>query len=118
MMTIPLPEDLERLVRGAVQSGRYASEEAVLRDALLRLKLAVPESAQPSDEGGAPGQEGKPLTKQEFRRHLVKIGLMDQVPDSSASAGDPDEDLIDDEGEVISEIVIRERLIAWLIGFL
>jgi len=43
---------------------------------------------------------------------------MDQAPDSNAASGDPNEQLIDNEGEIISETVIRERLIEWLIGFL
>jgi hypothetical protein len=51
----------------------------------------------------------KPLTKEEFRRHLVNIGLMSQVPDTSTDFDDPDDQLIDLEGEPLSETVIRER---------
>jgi Arc/MetJ-type ribon-helix-helix transcriptional regulator len=118
MISINLTEDLERFVLGAVRTGRYASEDDVVRDALTRLRLMMPEVAEASGQGPEPGQEGKPLTKQEFHRHLVKIGLMDQAPSAKATSGDPDESLIDNAGEVISEVVIRERLIEWLIGFL
>ena len=118
MLTVHLAEDLERFVVGAVQTGRYASADDVVRDALLRLEQTAREASGASGQGAEPGQEGKPLTKTEFHRHLVKIGLMDQVPDSKPSAGDPDEELIDHEGEIISETVIRQRLIEWLLTFL
>jgi len=118
MMTIHLTEDLERFVLGAVRTVRYASEDQVVSDALLRLRLAMHEAAEASSQSAEPGNEGKPLTKHEFHRHLVNIGLMDQAPDSNAASGDPNEQLIDNEGEIISEMVIRERLIEWLIGFL
>jgi putative addiction module CopG family antidote len=38
-MTIHLPEDLQRFVREQVESGRYPSEEDVIRDALERLRI-------------------------------------------------------------------------------
>ena len=118
MITIHLTEDLERLVLDAVGTGRYASQDDVVRDALLRLGQTASETTRTSGQGNEPGQEGKPLTKNEFHRHLVKIGLMDQVPDSKTAAGDPNDELIDHEGEIISENVIRERLIEWLLTFL
>jgi putative addiction module CopG family antidote len=118
MMTIHLSEDLERFIQGAIKSGRYASGDEVVRDALLRLRVAMPEADESSGESAVVGQEGKPLTKQEFQRHLVSIGLMDPLPDSAATSGDTDEELVDNQGEIISENVIRERLIEWLIGFL
>jgi Arc/MetJ-type ribon-helix-helix transcriptional regulator len=117
MMTIHLTDDLERFVLGAVRTGRYASEDQVVSDALLRLRLAMHE-AEASGQSAEPGNEGKPLTKHEFHRHLVKIGLLDQAQDSSAASGDANEQLIDNDGGIISEMVIRERLIEWLVGFL
>ena len=60
---------------------------------------------------------GKKLTKQEFHRHLVKIGLLDRPPESNAG-GDNSHELIDGEGDIVDEVVIRERLIEWLTGFL
>jgi putative addiction module CopG family antidote len=118
MMPIQLTEDLERFVDGAVRSGRYASRDDVIRDALIRLKLAVPEAAETGGQAADPGQEAKTLTKQEFQRHLVKIGLIDEAPGAGPASGPSNEDLVDNQGEIISEVVIRERLIEWLIGFL
>jgi putative addiction module CopG family antidote len=117
-MIIHLTEDLERFVLGAVRAGRYASEDDVVRDALFRLRVATGEAAETPAQSAEPGNEGKSLTKLQLHRHLVDIGLMDRVPDSTASAGESSEQLIDNQGEIISEIVIRERLIEWLIGFL
>jgi putative addiction module CopG family antidote len=117
-MTIHLTEELQRFIRDAVSTGRYAREDDVVRDALIRLQQAMDESAETTDQGHQTGQQGKRLTKREFHRHLVRIGLMDQLPDTNAASDDPDPELIDNEGEIVSEVVIRERLIEWLVGFL
>jgi putative addiction module CopG family antidote len=117
-MTIHLTDDLERFIRDAVSTGRYAREDDVVRDALIRLRQVMDESAETTDQAPEPGRQGKQLTKREFHRHLVKIGLMDQLPDTNAASDDPDLELIDNEGEIVSEVVIRERLIEWLVGFL
>ena len=50
-----------------------------------------------------------PLTKDEFHRHLVEIGLMSQLPDTAADFDDPDDEPIAIKGEPLSETVIRER---------
>ena len=44
-MTIHLPKDLERFVHDAVRGGRYAREDDVIRDALIRLRQAMPDEA-------------------------------------------------------------------------
>jgi Arc/MetJ-type ribon-helix-helix transcriptional regulator len=118
MMTIPLTEDQERLVHEMICTGRYARAEDVIGDALIRLGQTVRGGAETSEQSSALGQQKTPLTKAEFHRHLVEIGLMDEVPETSAVSDDPDAQLIDNEGEIVSEMVIRERLIEWLIGFL
>jgi putative addiction module CopG family antidote len=41
-MTIQLSEDLQRFVREQVESGRYPSEDDVIRDALERLRKHNP----------------------------------------------------------------------------
>src|SRR5262245_34657801 len=102
-MNIHLPEDLEQFVHDAVRTGRYAREEDVIRDALIRLKQAISGGAGTSDPGAEPAQAGKPLTKEEFHRHLVEIGLMSQLPDTAADFEDPEDQLIDIEGEPLSE---------------
>ena len=59
--------------------------------------------------GLKPAKQKKPLTKEEFHRHLVEIGLMSQLPDTDADYDDPDDQLIDIKGEPLSETIIRER---------
>jgi Arc/MetJ-type ribon-helix-helix transcriptional regulator len=45
-MTIHLSKELERIVHDAVRSGRYAHEDDVIRDALIRLRQTMPEETQ------------------------------------------------------------------------
>ena len=115
MMSVHLGEDLECFIRDAVRTGRYANEHDVMSDALVRLRNAINKGVDASDKNAEPSGPGKKLTKQEFHRHLVKIGLLDQPPETDAGNS---QDLIDDEGEIVDEMVIRERLIEWLTGFL
>ena len=57
----------------------------------------------------APQPAKKPMTKGEFHRHLIEIGLMSQLPDTAADYDDPDDEPIAIKGEPLSETVIRER---------
>jgi Arc/MetJ-type ribon-helix-helix transcriptional regulator len=114
-----LSEDLMSFIRDAVRSGRYSDEAAVISDALIRLRKAIDTNVDESDESNVSSGPRKKLTKQEFHQHLMKIGLLDPpaLTDTDAdTASSPD--LIDDEGEIVDEVVIRERLIEWLTGFL
>jgi putative addiction module CopG family antidote len=117
MTSVHLTEDLESFIRDAVQCGRYSNEREVISDALVRLRNAIDTNLEVSDDSNLPSGPGKKLTKQGFQRHLVKIGLLDAPPGTEAGAGDSP-NLIDDEGEIVDEVVIRERLIEWLTGFL
>jgi Arc/MetJ-type ribon-helix-helix transcriptional regulator len=111
-MTIHLPKDLEWFVHDAVRAGRYAREDDVIRDALLRLRQAMPDEAATSHENAKrakSARQKKSLTKDEFHRHLIEIGLMSQLPDTEADFDDPDDQPIDIKGEPLSETVIRER---------
>ncbi len=117
-MTIHLPEDLARFIHDAVRTGRYAREDDVIRDAVSLLKQTLQEADETADSGAEHSRHGKPLTKQELHRHLAEIGLMDQPPETTADPIPPADELIDAEGDVVSERVIRERLIEWLAGFL
>jgi Arc/MetJ-type ribon-helix-helix transcriptional regulator len=113
IMTIRLSKELEQFVQAAVRSGLYAREDDVVRDALIRLKQAMPEDAElsaPKAKQAKPGRrKKKPMTKDEFHRHLVEIGLMSQLPDTDADFDDPDDQPIAIKGEPLSETVIRER---------
>jgi putative addiction module CopG family antidote len=111
-MTIHLPKDLERFVHDAVRAGRYDREDDVIRDALLRLRQTMPDEAATSHQSAKrakPARKKKPLTKDEFHRHLIEIGLMSRLPDTEADFDDPDDQPIDIKGEPLSETVIRER---------
>ena len=97
-MTIHLPEDLESSIQAAVHSGRYASVDDAITQA-VRLLLRLP---------NAPAR--KPLTEQELEQKLVESGFLTSVPpprDPATPAWNFDPVKI--EGEPISETVIRER---------
>jgi hypothetical protein len=84
----------------------------VIEDALVRLRQAMPKDVVTPDrrtKRAQPAKPKKPLTKEEFHRQLVEIGLMSQLPDTEADYDDPDDQLIDIKGEPLSETVIRER---------
>jgi hypothetical protein len=49
------------------------------------------------------------MTEAEFDQHLLKIGLMSQLPDTAADYDDPDDVPVKIKGEPLSETVIRER---------
>ena len=118
MMTIDLTDDIERFILDAVRTGRYARADDVVADALIRLRKAMEQGVLKPEESAEARHEGKPLTKGEFHRHLVEIGLLSPIPETHAEPEDGGEPLIDHEGEVVSEMVIRERLIEWLVRFL
>jgi Arc/MetJ-type ribon-helix-helix transcriptional regulator len=117
-VTIQLPQDLASLVEDAVRTGQYECQDDVIRDALIRLRQAMEAEAASTDETGERAQERKPLTKQRLKRHLEEIGLVDQVPAMGSASESASSLLSDDEDEIISEAVIRERLIESLTGFL
>ena len=96
-MTIQLPEDLECGIRATVLSGAFASEDEAIAEAVrqfLRKQLPLRKT---------------PMTEQDLQRQMLEIGLLTQLPDTSADFDDPDDQLVDIEGEPLSETVIRER---------
>jgi putative addiction module CopG family antidote len=111
-MTIHLSKDLERFVHDAVRAGRYASEDDVVNDALARLRQAMPDDIampdQPTKSNASPQHE-KSLTKEEFQRHLIEIGLMTSVPTPADPTSRPIFQPVTIEGEPLSETIIRER---------
>lgn len=109
-MTVRLAKDLREIVDHAVRSGLYTRESDVIRDALTRLSQTLPkdEALLPRD-ASATQSEKAPLTRAEFDKRLVELGLMSRIPDSEADFDDPDDRLIDIKGEPLSETVIRER---------
>jgi putative addiction module CopG family antidote len=111
-MTIHLSKDLERFVRDAVRAGRYASEDEVIRDALIRLKQMTPgdtDTAQ-QDAKGTESPEENQLIDQ-LNQRLLAAGLVAQLPDPAQDIDDddPDDQPIEIVGEPLSETIIRER---------
>ena len=99
-MNIRLSDDLERFVQTQVQSGRFGSEAEVIGEALRLLQERHP----------GPAPRGTSLTEEEFKRHLLEIGLVSQLPTTPDDAADDEEDApIVIAGEPLSATVLRER---------
>jgi hypothetical protein len=71
--------------------------------------LAPAKAAKTSQQPRAASVPTEKMTKDEFHRHLIEIGLMSQLPDTAADYDDPDDEPIPIKGEPLSETVIRER---------
>jgi len=95
MLTVNLPEDLEKFLRAEVESGRFASIDAAVDLALRRLLNPPPEGLR---------------TEEELHRYMYEIGIITQLPQKGVDLDDDDEEeLIEIEGEPLSETIIRER---------
>ena len=66
-------------------------------------------SSKTSKRAKAAAPAKKPMTREEFHRHLIEIGLMSRLPDTAADFDDPADEPIPIKGEPLSETVIRER---------
>lgn len=95
MLTIQLPEDLENALRAEVQSGRFASVDDAIALALRRFLKPPPPKG--------------PLTQEELDQYMLETGMISELPDTSADFDDPEDELIEIEGEPLSETIIRER---------
>jgi Arc/MetJ-type ribon-helix-helix transcriptional regulator len=113
-MTIHLPEDVERSINAEVTSGHFGSADEAIAAAWREFLLQPPQeppgkpSAKPA-RPAKPTQRKKPMSRDEFYRHLIEIGLMSRLPDTPDDFDDPDDEPISIKGEPLSETVIRER---------
>ena len=96
-MTIQLPENVERSIVAAVQSGRFSSVDQAVSAAWLAF-----------DGDAKPVTDRSAMTTEEFHRQLLAAGLISQLPDAAQDIDDDDEPVII-EGEPLSETMIRER---------
>lgn len=97
-MTIHLPADLERSIEAAVHSGRYASVDDAIGQA---VRLLLGQQTAPTS---------RPLTEQELERRLVESGFLASVPPTPDPATPAwNFEPVKIEGEPLSETVIRER---------
>jgi putative addiction module CopG family antidote len=81
-MTIRLTKELEQFIHDAVHAGLYAHEDDVVRDALTRLKQALPKRATRSGkraqrgEPAATATEGAQKTAYDVARRAGVIGCL------------------------------------------
>ena len=61
MMSVQLTEDLERFVRDAVRTGRYANEDDVMADALVRLRNTINRDVDTSEKAADSSGPGRNL---------------------------------------------------------
>ena len=111
-MTIHLSKELEQFVHGAIEAGRYATEDEVVKDALVRLEQEMLRTADVAVQRSNPGKlsDEKRLIDV-LNQRLLAGGLISQLPDPAqdASDDDPDDQPIEIVGEPLSETIIRER---------
>ena len=98
-MTIHLPEDLERYVQSEVQSGRFASTDDAITEAIRLLRQKRHETQS----------QRKLLTLDELNQQLLEAGLLSQIPPRPDPATYQEFSPIVIQGEPLSETIIRER---------
>jgi Arc/MetJ-type ribon-helix-helix transcriptional regulator len=111
-MTIHLSKEQERFVHDAVRAGLYSSEDAVVSDALERLRQDMPKDTPKRGKkvtGAKVGRGKKPLSRDELNRRLLESGLISRLPDPALDIDDDDVPPIVMKGEPLSETIIRER---------
>jgi hypothetical protein len=94
-------------------NGLSPEQVRLLREQLDRhsAKLSTPAARMPRKAAKRPKAAGpnKKMTEAEFDQHLLKIGLMSELPDTAADYDDPDDVPVKIKGEPLSDTVIRER---------
>lgn len=116
-MKIHLPKDVERSINAEVTSGHFASADDAIAAAWREFLRQRPQERTTPDPAGRTGRAKpskpvatkKAMTKHDFHRHLIEIGLMSGLPDTAADFDDPADEPISIQGEPLSETVIRER---------
>ena len=100
-MNVSVSEHVERIIRSQIQSGRYASEEAVIEDAVRRLE------SEPALDTAA---DAIIAADQQLQRRLFAAGLLSEIkPPITDPAPWKGREAVPIEGEPLSETVIRER---------
>jgi Arc/MetJ-type ribon-helix-helix transcriptional regulator len=113
IVTIYLSKELQQFVHDAVRSGRYASADDMLNDAVERLRQQIAPDA-PGGTAQVPcarssEQAQSPMSEDDFKRRLLQSGLMSSLPIPTDPATRPDFQSITLVGEPISETIVRER---------
>jgi Arc/MetJ-type ribon-helix-helix transcriptional regulator len=97
MLTIHLPEDLERYLRDEVQGGRFASPDAAIAEALSLLRQKEEESRRLS------------RIADEVHRQMLEAGLLSRIPPPIDLDTYEEFTPVPVQGEPVSETIIRER---------
>jgi Arc/MetJ-type ribon-helix-helix transcriptional regulator len=95
-MTIHLPENIERSIVAAVQSGRFPSVD----DAVTAAWLAF-------DDPSKPANARRAITLEDLHRQMLADGLLTRLPNAAEDIDD--DEPIGIEGEPLSETIIRKR---------
>jgi putative addiction module CopG family antidote len=100
-MNVHISENAERIIRSQVESGRFASEEAVIEEAVRQLETKAP--LRDSNEVAI-------AADQELQRKLYAAGLLSEIkPPITDFRPWQGREAILVEGESLSEMIIRER---------
>jgi Arc/MetJ-type ribon-helix-helix transcriptional regulator len=94
-MTIHLPKDVERSINAEVTSGNFASADEAIAAAWHAFVRHRPQE-QPAKRArrAKPTAPKQPMTRDEFHRRLIEIGMMSRLPDTAADFDDPDDEPI------------------------
>jgi putative addiction module CopG family antidote len=99
MLTIHLPEDLERYLDVEVKGGRFASADEAIAEALRLLRQKEQEEASRREE----------LIADQVDRQMLEAGLLSRIPARLDPGTYREFTPIIVQGEPISETIIRER---------
>ncbi len=99
MLTVQLPEDLERYVEAEVKGGRFASADEAIAEALRLLRQ--------KERGEASRRED--LIADQVDRQMLEAGLLSRIPARLDPATYQEFTPIIVQGEPISETIIRDR---------
>ncbi len=100
-MDVHVSENAERIIRSQVQSGRFASEEAVIEEAVRQLDSKA--SSRVSNDAAI-------AADQELQRKLYAAGLLSEIkPPITDLSPWQGRQAVPIEGEPLSEMIIRER---------
>ncbi len=97
-MTIRLPEEVERSIMTAVQSGQFSSATEAVTEAWLAFAREHRSATPP-----------QALTPADIHRQMLAEGLLTHLPDTVHDTDDDDDEPIIIEGEPLSATIIRER---------
>ncbi len=100
IMTIHLPEELERYLRSEVQSGHFKSEVEAISAAVRLLQHRRQETSGPP----------QPLTEEEFDQKMIQAGFLGSIPPlPNDMAPTRDFQPTSIQGQPLSETIIHER---------